>query len=107
MNYKVRKMTVWQRLYLMDAHLKFKDQPFAILGIILQHGLTEMEGLELKETEMNIMGDKKCKVLTDESVAMLLDKYGLNMSIWDSIIQSIYRENLLPFTENIEKKEPG
>ena len=98
-NYKIRKMTVWQRLYVMDLLVKFKDSPFTVLALILKHGIESWEGLNLKETEMELAGNKKCKVLTDESLDLLLSQKG-DINEWNDIVNKIFEENAFPFTKD-------
>ena len=97
MRYKVRKMTIWQKLYVMDIHTKFQDNPFTVLGAVLRHGIKEWDGLDLKEMDITLPDGHKCKVLTDESLAKLIDLNGVDINKWNDVLTDIYRENAFPF----------
>ena len=106
MQYKVRKMNVWQRLYIMDQMSKVKDSPFTAIAVVIKHGIKEFEDVEIHEEEFKLPMNKTCTVITDDTLDKILQKGGIDADVWNDVLQAVFKENAIPFIKDTTDGEP-
>lgn len=107
MDYKVRKMTIWQRLYVKDTLLRHRNNTFQMLGIIAEHGIKEIDGEELETREHELPSGHIIQVLTEKALTKLFEKYPPEQhpNLWNEILQKVGEVNKLPFGTSLSTGE--